>query len=60
MKKHLIVCLLSCFAVFALSVQAQTAALRNMEGRVTSLQGHMDSDKWTVVMIWASRCHVCN
>jgi peroxiredoxin len=35
-------------------------ALRDMQGNITSLEQQKEDGKWTVVMIWASNCHVCN
>ena len=35
-------------------------AFRDMQGNITTLEEQQQSDKWTVVMIWASDCHVCN
>lgn len=34
--------------------------MRDMQGNITTLEAQQQSDKWTVVMIWASDCHVCN
>ena len=36
------------------------AALRDMRGQITTLAAQQTPGQWTVVMIWASDCHVCN
>lgn len=36
------------------------SALRDMRGYVTSLEHYQVPGQWTVVMIWASDCHICN
>lgn len=36
------------------------ADLRDMEGKIRSLDDYIGKGKWTVVMIWASDCPVCN
>ncbi len=40
-------------------VQAD-AALRDFRGQITTLEAQQIPGQWTVVMIWASDCHVCN
>ncbi len=35
-------------------------AVRDMQGNITALEARLVPDKWNVVMIWASDCHVCN
>ncbi len=35
-------------------------ALRDFQGNITTLEALQSPDKWTVVMIWASDCPVCN
>jgi peroxiredoxin len=50
-------------AGLALLVIAQTAAagpLYDFEGHPRGLDEYTGKDKWTVVMIWASDCRVCN
>ena len=36
------------------------AALRDTRGQITTLAEQQIPGQWTVVMIWASDCHVCN
>ncbi len=42
-------------APLALAVQ-----FTDLEGRPATLESHLGDGRWTVVMIWASDCHVCN
>lgn len=39
---------------------AAAAGLANMDGKASTLSDYTGKGKWTVVMIWASDCHVCN
>lgn len=36
------------------------AVLRDMRGNITTFDASQTPGQWTVVMIWASDCHVCN
>ena len=36
------------------------AALQDMAGKPKSISDYTGKGKWTVVMIWASDCHICN
>ena len=36
------------------------SALRDMRGNITTFDTHKTPGEWTIVMIWASDCHVCN
>jgi thiol-disulfide isomerase/thioredoxin len=36
------------------------SVLRDMRGNITTFDEHKTPGEWTVVMIWASDCHVCN
>lgn len=36
------------------------ATLRDMSGNITSFDAHKTPGEWTVVMIWASDCPICN
>lgn len=47
------------FGVLSLTAKADDA-LRDFKGNITTLEAQQEPDKWTVVMIWASDCHVCN
>lgn len=39
---------------------AAFGALQDLQGNPRSLDDYLGEGKWTVVMIWASDCHVCN
>ena len=39
---------------------AQAGGLTDMTGKARSLDDYVGNGKWTVVMIWASDCHICN
>lgn len=39
---------------------AQAAGLTDLEGKPRNFEDFTGDGKWTVVMIWASDCHVCN
>lgn len=45
--------------LFAPLAQADSA-LRDMRGQISTLAEQKIPGQWTVVMIWASGCHVCN
>ncbi len=34
-------------------------ALRDLSGKPTTLDDHIEKGRWSLVVIWASRCHVC-
>jgi len=36
------------------------SAFRDMSGNITTLEDQQTPGKWTVVMIWASDCEICN
>jgi len=36
------------------------SVLRDMRGNITTFDTQQTPGQWTVVMIWASDCHVCN
>lgn len=36
------------------------SAFRDMQGNITTLDAQQTPGEWTVVMIWASDCHICN
>ena len=61
--------LLLCFVLLALSVVASapvmavdisSGLLRGFDGSIHTLDEYTGKGKWTVVMLWASDCHVCN
>ncbi len=39
---------------------AEDASFRHLDGKTGQLQDYTGKGKWTIVMIWASDCHVCN
>ena len=45
--------------VLSLSVQA-ASLLKDMDGNERQLSDYTGKGKWTVGLIWASDCHVCN
>lgn len=40
--------------------QVQAAVLQDFSGKPKSIGDFTGQEKWTVVMIWASDCHICN
>jgi len=50
------------WVALALVVMGSAAAteLRDLEGNVRDLDEFRGKGKWTLVMFWASDCHVCN
>lgn len=42
------------------SLAQADSALRDMRGNITTFDAQQVPGQWTVVMIWASDCHVCN
>ena len=47
------------FGLLAPQAQADSV-LRDMRGQITTFDEQQVPGQWTVVMIWASDCHVCN
>ena len=45
--------------LFSSFAQADSV-LRDMRGNITTFDAQQTPGQWTVVMIWASDCHVCN
>jgi peroxiredoxin len=39
---------------------AQAEALQDFSGNPQQISQHTGQGKWTVIMLWASDCHVCN
>ncbi len=35
------------------------SALRDLEGRPTTIENHVGRGQWSVVMIWSISCHIC-
>ncbi|MGD8999046.1 MAG: TlpA disulfide reductase family protein [Granulosicoccaceae bacterium] len=53
--------LLLSFALLAGTASlAAAAGLSSLDGKPDSLDNYIGKNKWTVVMVWASDCHVCN
>lgn len=57
--------LLVCFILFAMPISAiaenvNAIFLKDFEGNIHGLDEYTGKGKWTVVMLWASDCHVCN
>lgn len=52
------------FLVVSLGLLSSAAwagsAFRDMAGNITTLENQQTPGKWTVVMIWASDCAICN
>jgi peroxiredoxin len=46
--------------LMAVSSLSAAAGLTDMDGKPTSLEDFTGKGKWTVVMVWASDCLVCN
>ena len=44
---------------FSISASAE-GLFRDMSGNFQTFQQSLSKDKWTVVMIWAHDCHICN
>ncbi len=36
------------------------SSFRDLRGNITSFEAQQSPGQWTVVMIWASDCHICN
>lgn len=50
-----------CVALAPLAIGSAAAAeLRDLEGKARDLDEFRGKGKWTLVMFWASDCHVCN
>lgn len=63
LKKHkyssLIITVLFLVSTWTSITQAESV-LRDMQGQITTIEAQQIPGKWTIVMIWASDCHVCN
>lgn len=53
---------LSRLAIALILVAGSAAAdpFRNFDGTEAALSDYVGQDKWTIVMLWASDCHICN
>lgn len=51
--------ILSLLVFSTFSVNAEIA-LQNMQGKPEKLADYTGKGQWTVVILWASDCHVCN
>ena len=58
--QHLIVIFLVTLATTPALSSASEMILKDFNGEFTSLNKHINKGKWTIVMLWASDCHVCN
>lgn len=52
--------ILALSALWLLTTAAIAAPLQDFSGKPQSIENFAGQDKWLVVMIWASDCHVCN
>ena len=54
--------LLSLLGLLFLSsqVSAEIKGFQDFNGKTQKIESYLGKGKWTVVMIWASDCHVCN
>ena len=46
--------------MLTLAPLAQADGLTDFNGNPEKIDNHTGKDKWTVIMFWASDCHVCN
>ena len=50
-----------CFAAALSAAQADdTTVFQTLDGDESSLERHLGQGKWSVIMMWAHDCHVCN
>lgn len=42
-----------------LSLSSGAFAFTNMEGKKDDITNHIGKDKWTIVEVWESNCHMC-
>ena len=47
-------------ALFAPTSFAAISSLEDFNGKIQNLDDYTGKGKWTIVMMWASDCHVCN
>ncbi len=47
-------------AMFLLLASLPSQAMTTFDGKPGRVSDYLDDGKWTVVMIWASDCHICN
>ena len=52
--------LLLASVLFTPSSFAAISSLEDFSGKVQNLDDYTGNGKWTIVMMWASDCHVCN
>jgi peroxiredoxin len=63
MKKQrqlLLIVLCAFFSAPALAGVSGAGLLKDFDGAVHSLSEYTGQGKWTIVMLWAADCHVCN
>ncbi len=46
--------------LLVVAAAASSTPLSSFDGQPVNLANFQQKDKWTVVMMWASYCHVCN
>ena len=59
-KPYLITLLLAIIAIAPVTSTASEMILKDFDGQFKSLSDYTGKGKWTIVMLWASDCHVCN
>ena len=55
----LLISMLAMTAAYSVQTGAQSG-FRDLNGAPVQLDTHIGNDRWLVVMIWASDCHICN
>ena len=46
-------------SLFFLLSNHSAMAFTDMDGKPATIESYIDQDKWTVVEVWSSDCHVC-
>ncbi len=46
-------------SLFMLFTSHSTMAFTDIDGKPATIESFIDKDKWTVVEVWSSDCHVC-
>ena len=46
-------------ALSLLSVSLSVQAFTNLEGKPDTISNYIGKDKWTIVEVWESSCHIC-
>ena len=58
MKQIILLVLIITGSIFVSPVSAEY--FKTFDGKVKTLQDYVGKGKWTIVMMWAHDCHVCN